>query len=136
MSEEKKASKEVKNPGREKATQKRIPMGSASKRGLPPEALKLKNFSDLSFRWCADYGKGKVQDYLNAGWQNVVDDNGVNIAKPGREKLLLMYTLKKHQEEDRLANRQRIIETNRKVQKANTSKPGDYTPEGYDAPLV
>ena len=101
---------EVTDPVARRKGFKRTPMHLGSQQSIPKEARD----PNYSYRYCADYGKGKIERYLQAGWEYVLDDAGNKITKPSGETLYLMRIPKEWHEEDKLAKKNKIIETNKK----------------------
>ena len=83
---------------------------------------------NYSYRDCADYDKGRIQDLLNAGWEFELDDSGEKIVREGKEKLYRMRIPMEYYEQDKLAKRQKIIDTNKQV-KADDAPKGGAIPE-------
>lgn len=107
---------------------KRTPMHLGSQQSIPKEARD----PDYSYRYCADYGKGKIERYLAAGWEYVLDSDGNKIIKPSGETLYLMRIPKAWHEEDKLAKQNKIIETNKKFKAdhaESTDADSDDVPE-------
>lgn len=100
--------RDTRNEQRKDAMNKRVPMHSSSVANIPG-GIKLdeKNFH---YRKCADYGKGKIARYLDAGYEYVLDADGHKVKWPGGDELWLMRIPKDFWEEDQLAKRGRQIQ--------------------------
>ena len=118
---------EIKHPSR------RVGMHGKNGQNIPPEARDPNYY----FRWCADYDKGKLQEYQGAWYSFVLDDQGKKIKRPGGQPLYLMKLPKDIREQDLLAKRGKIIDINKTMQKeAAVKKEGnvpEYIPEGQDS---
>jgi len=99
-------------------SKRRIPMHASTQQDIPDEARD----PDFKFRWCADYNKGKIERYLAAGWQFVKDSDGNNYTRPGEHQMVLMRLPMEFWEEDQLAKRQLVIDTNKRVKADNAPK--------------
>ena len=109
----------------------RVPMHGDANQQIPSEA-KDPNFH---FRWCADYGKGKIERYKGALWEFVTDKAGDRIKRPGGEPLYLMKLPKELWEEDQLAKRGKIMDINKQLKQDNAPKQGavpEYLAEGQN----
>ena len=112
----------------------RVSMHAEANDSVPVEA-KDPNFH---FRWCADYGKGKIERYKGALWEFVLDSSGDKVKRPGGEPLYLMKLHKELWEQDQAAKRGKIIEVNKQVQQKNAPKKGEvpeYLPRGAESVL-
>lgn len=110
-SKKNKAAKSSPTPSKVAPNKKaRVPMHTQVTQSIPKEAQDPK----YEFRYCADYNKGKIERYLAAGWEFVTDGTGAKIRRPGGETLHLMKIPKEFAEEDRLAKKGKIIDTNAK----------------------
>jgi hypothetical protein len=87
----------------------RIPMHSTKSQNT--DGLDVANFH---YRWCCDYDQGKLGQYLAAGWEFALDDEGNQRKRPGGQTLVLMRLPMEFYEEDRLVKRGKIIDTNEK----------------------
>ena len=74
----------------------RVPMHGDANQQIPNEAKD----PAFHFRWCADYGKGKIERYKGALWEFVTDKAGDRIKRPGGEPVYLMKLPKERWEED------------------------------------
>ncbi len=110
----------------------RVPMHGDANQQIPTEA-KDPNFH---FRWCADYGKGKIERYKGALWEFVTDKSGDRIKRPGGEPLYLMKLPVELREEDMLAKRGKIMDINKQLkQDSGPNKDGplpEYLVEGQN----
>jgi len=109
---------------------KRVPMHAQIEQALPKEARD----TNFSYRWCADYGKGKMQRYVAAGWEHVKDAHGKQITKPSGETLYLMKLPKEYRQEDNLAKRKKIIDTSKKFEESHgaNANPDDSSQRADD----
>lgn len=112
------------------ANRRRVPMHQSSGESVPHEA-KDPNFY---YRWCSDYGKGKIQRYVDAGYEYVCYEGTKDrISKPGGHKRYLMRLPIELRNQDMLDKQQKVIDTNAKVAADNAPKGGavpDYIPDG------
>ena len=117
------------------APRQRVSMHGDEKQQIPAWA-KDPNFH---FRWCADYGKGKIERYKGALWEFVLDDNGDRVKRPGGEPLYAMKLPKHLWEQDQLAKRGKITDINKQLQQDNrpskNSAVPEYLPQGADSVL-
>ena len=116
---------------------RRVPMSAGSAADNVPDEAKDPNFY---FRWCADYDKGKIQRYQAAGYEFVLDKDGNRIKRPSGDSLYLMRQPMEYREQDLLAKRNKIVETNRKLQKDHSVKKKgsvpDYIPKGNEKSFI
>jgi hypothetical protein len=115
----------------------RVPMHQSSGEGVPAEARD----KDFHYRWCADYGKGKIQRYLDAGYDYVYHEGTTDkIIKPGGHKRYLMRIPMDLYLEDQLAKQQKVIDTNEKVREENAPKTNsavpEYVPKGQESVIA
>ena len=121
------------NKNREEAESKRIPVHASN------QTSQVEEDADFYYRWCADYDKGKLSQYLAAGYEFVVDAKNKKKERPGKYPLFLMRQPKKFREQDMLAKREKIIHINKTTQLDNAPKGGavpDYIPKGQDSVLT
>ncbi|TDI83209.1 MAG: hypothetical protein E2O80_00395 [Betaproteobacteria bacterium] len=106
---------------------KRVPMNSTQGGDTTPIEARDKNFH---YRKCADYGKGKIQQYLDAGYEYVCHE-GTNdkIVYPGGHKRWLMRIPMDLYLEDQLAKQQKVIDTNAKARAEHASIKGGAVPD-------
>jgi len=114
-------SKEVAAP----KPRQRVPMHGDANQQIPNEAKD----PAFHFRWCADYGKGKIERYKGALWEFVTDKAGDRIKRPGGEPLYLMKLPKELWEEDQLAKRGKIMDINKQLKQDNAPKEDGALPE-------
>lgn len=81
------------------------------------------------YRNCADYGKGKLDRYLAAGYEFVKDENGDRVIRHGGDPLYLMRIPQELYDEDQLAKANNVIDTNRKINMDNAPKKQGVVPE-------
>ncbi len=91
-----------------------------------PDWAKDPNFK---FRWCADYGKGKIERYKGALWEFVLDEDGNRRKRPGGEPLYAMKLPIELWEQDQLAKRGKIMDINKQLKQDNAPKEGGALPE-------
>ncbi len=103
----------------------RVPMHGDANQQIPSEAQD----PAFHFRWCADYGKGKIERYKGALWEFVTDKAGDRIKRPGGEPLYLMKLPKELWEEDQLAKRGKIMDINKQLKQDNAPKTDSALPE-------
>jgi len=94
--------RDTRNDQRKDAIRKRIPMHASSIAHIPKGVMDTDNFH---YRQCADYNKGKIDRYLSAGYEFVLDENGEKIVRQGGDKLWLMRIPKELWEGDQEAKR-------------------------------
>lgn len=97
----------ARNEMRTDATRKRVPMHASSIAHIPEGVTDTENFH---YRWCADYGKGKIERYDQAGYEFVTNEQGDKIKRPGGDELWLMRIPKNLWDEDQEAKRGRQIQ--------------------------
>ena len=103
----------------------RVPMHGDANQQIPSEAKD----PAFHFRWCADYGKGKIERYKGALWEFVTDKAGDRIKRPGGEPLYLMKLPKELWEEDQLAKRGKIMDINKQLKQDNAPDKQGALPE-------
>lgn len=100
--------RDTRNAQRKDAVKKRIPMHASSLAHIPKEVMDTDNYH---YRQCADYNKGKIDRYLSAGYEFVLDpDTDEKIVRNGGDKLWLMRIPLALWEEDQEAKRGRQIQ--------------------------
>jgi len=117
------------NSARDKATRKRIPMQSGQKTAIPVDIIEEDGYK---YRQFADYGKGRIGQALQAGWEHVTDPKTNEHVKQnagGGEHLWLMRIPAEFWEEDRKIKRDKIIEINRETQREANKLVGGAVPE-------
>ena len=125
MTNEIKAEAAKKRGPKPKAKAKRQPMASGSKQLEPREGLD----ANYHYRWCAGYGKGKIERYIAAHYEFVLDEKGEKTMRPGGDPLFLMRLPKDLWEQDQLAKRGKIIETNQILNQKNQPNKNSPVPE-------
>ena len=91
-----------------------------------PDWAKDPNFK---FRWCADYGKGKIERYRLALWEFVLDEDGNRRKRPGGEPLYAMKLPIHLWEQDQLAKRGKIMDINKQLKQDNAPDKQGALPE-------
>lgn len=122
-------SRGARNEMRSNAIAKRVPMHASSIAHVPKGVTDTDNFH---YRWCADYGKGKIERYSQAAYEFVTDDEGDKIKRPGGDELWLMRIPKNLWDEDQEVKRGRQIQIhNENLKKEAQLKTGavpEYLP--------
>jgi len=118
--------RDTRNEQRKDATAKRIPMHASSTAHIPKGVIDTNKFH---YRECADYGKGKIERYLQAGYEFVLDEQGEKYRRPGGEPLWLMRIPKELWDDDQLAKRQRQIQIQKQSLKKQSELAQGAVPE-------
>ena len=118
----------------------RVPMHASVESDIPPEA----NDPDYYYRKCADYGKGRLLKYEQAGYEYVMrkaeDGTMQKIMYPGGHPRFLMRLPIELRKEDELAKAGKVIDTNAKhtandAPQKNSVVP-DWTPKEAEGRTV
>ncbi len=117
--------RDTRNAQRKDAINKRIPMHASSLAHIPKGVVDQNNFH---YRWCADYDKGKIERYLSAGYEYVLDE-GEKISRQGGDKLWLMRIPKEFWEEDQMAKRGRQMQVQKQQFKKQAELASGPVPE-------
>lgn len=84
---------------------------------------------NFKFRWCADYGKGKIERYKGALWEFVLDNDGNRRKRPGGEPLYAMKLPIHLWEQDQLAKRGKIMDINKQLKQDSGPDESGSLPE-------
>lgn len=123
------------NEIKEEAAKKRGPKPKVKKyipMNVSAQQLSSLDGLDPNFyhRWCAGYGKGKIERYIAAGYEHVMDkETGQKRMRPGGDPLFLMRQPMELREKELLAKRGGIIETNRILNQKNQPNKNSSVPE-------
>jgi len=107
-----------------KPPKKRIPMHRSASEITKGEQLD----PTRKYRDCADRDNGQIKRYRDGGYEFERDENGNKIKRTKGETLYRMSIPKDLYDQDQLAKRKKIIDTNHKVQ-ADAAPKGGAVPE-------
>ncbi len=135
--------KKTSKPVVRKAKPKRIPMHQSAAQSEPKEVREAKE-NGFYVRLCADYGKGKLQRYENAGYEYIMttDEDGHQrkLSLPGGHTRYYMKLPMDIYLQDQLDKKQKVIDTTAEARKqanridTNSVVP-DYIPKGQNSVL-